>query len=338
MSVIDHKCPGCGSPLKFNPKGQNWTCKYCGGSFGLDKLIETKSVKDIKFDKKMSDVYNCPDCGASLITDKYTSATNCVYCGNVALLKSKLSNEFHPDKILPFKIDKNDVIEIFKNFQTKNIFMPKLFNNQNNIENITGVYVPFWLVDAKANAKYTLNAIQKKEWSVNNIEYLDVNKYELEREAILDFSNIPLDGSIKFNDDMMHSLEPFDFKELKDFNYAYLSGFLAEIYDSNADNRFDTIDEMIIFCIEQLLKEKEKNYDVVDFKDKNIDLQKYNVRYCLLPVWMVNVKYGGNNYLLAVNGQTGKMIGRVPINMKKVIFVFLITFIVIYSVFMVLAR
>lgn len=337
MGVLDHKCPSCGSPLKFNPKIQKWDCKYCNGEFTLEQLIKSNSVKEVNFNSKFSDVYNCPDCGASVVTDKYTSSTNCVYCGNVALIKAKLSNEFKPDKILPFKIDKNDVIDIFLKHQKKNPFMPKLFNKKENIEKITGIYVPFWLVNSKVNAKYEFLATLIREWSIRNKDYIDKSVFELKREAILEFNDIPLDGSVRFNDDMMHSLEPFDFKELKDFNYAYLSGFLAEIYDSKAEDKLKGIEDVIKFSTEELLKEKEKGYNSLAFKNKIIDVNMTSAKYALLPVWMVNVTYKNQKYLLAVNGQTGKMIGHVPLDFNKICLSFIIIAVVIYTFLMGLA-
>lgn len=333
MGVLDHKCPSCGSPLKFNPKDQNWTCNYCNSAFTLDNLIKSKSIKEVIFNNKFSDVYNCPDCGAAVVTDKYTSATSCVYCGNVALIKAKLSNEFKPDKILPFKIDKNDVIDIFQKYQKKNPFMPKLFNKKENIEKITGIYVPFWLINSRVNAKYELLATLIREWSVKNDNVVDKSVFELKREAILEFNDIPLDGSVRFNDDMMHSLEPFDFDELKDFNYAYLSGFLAEIYDSKPEEKLKEIEDVIKSSTEKLLKEREHGYNSLTFKNKHIDVNIATAKYALLPVWMVNVTYNNKKYLLAVNGQTGKMIGNVPLNMKKIILFFIVIALFLYLLF-----
>ena len=62
--------------------------------------------------------------------------------------------------------------------------------------------------------------------------------------------------------------------------------------------------------------------DVVGFagcniKQKNIRLERGKVKYALLPVYMLTTKYNGQNYLFAMNGQTGKFVGNLPVSRKK---------------------
>ena len=52
-------------------------------------------------------------------------------------------------------------------------------------------------------------------------------------------------------------------------------------------------------------------------KHKNIRLRRGKVKYALLPVWLLTTRWNGANYLFAMNGQTGKMVGNLPIDKGK---------------------
>ena len=48
-----------------------------------------------------------------------------------------------------------------------------------------------------------------------------------------------------------------------------------------------------------------------------ITLKRGKVHYALLPVWLLSTKWQGKNYLFAMNGQTGKLVGDLPTSAGK---------------------
>ena len=149
MKAVDHKCPNCNAVLKYNPKGKNWKCEYCGSSFTLEELEHNeKKFKETKVEEKEDtslDEYQCSNCGAKIVADQNTAATFCVYCKNTAILKSRLTSKFAPDKIIPFAKTKEDAINAFKAIGKGKRFMPDEFAVEKNINEIKGIYIPFWL-------------------------------------------------------------------------------------------------------------------------------------------------------------------------------------------------
>ena len=336
MRALDHKCPACGAVLKFNPKKQDWTCEYCDSSFSLEDLKKYEKDSDYTSNsEKPTDVYRCSDCGATLVADSHTSATHCVYCGNVALLKEKLTGKFAPKKVIPFKNTKEDVINSFIKLQKGRILMPKLFNDKKNIEKITGVYVPSWLFDVNTSGDILLSGNVISSWTSGDYRYTKTDVYELERRANAQYKNITLDGSSRFEDDYMHSIEPFEFGDLKDYNHAYLSGFLAEIYDKTAEERYKDAEILVSSTTERMVASKEIGFTGVSVKRNSMSVVKEAESYALLPVWMVNVKYKDKQYLFAVNGQTGKMIGNIPIDVKKAIILGVLVFALSFALLLV---
>ncbi len=324
MEVLDHKCPGCGAKLPFNPETQKWDCSYCGGSYTLEELnaFESKHKKEeVKAKDKKSnvdaDVYECPNCGAKIITDENTTATFCVYCGSTSIIKNKLVDEFRPNRIVPFKNTKEQAIEAFKKFKKGKIFAPKDFSVKENIEKITGVYIPFWIYDCHGHGSIDCSAKNISSWRSGDYRYTKTDTYSLRRTGDMEFEKVPVDGSTKFDDDTMDSVEPFNYNELVDFDMSYLSGFLSEKYDVDKEEAYKRANTRIENSVEDLLRGTTTGYNTVTVTNKDIDIKEKNSEYILLPVWMLNIKYKDKMYLFAMNGQTGKMVGNIPIDNKK---------------------
>ena len=340
-TVLDHKCPNCGSKLNFVPSSGKWECTHCDSSFTLEELKKYKnassednnaSVVEENVDKYEDyDVYNCPDCGAEIITDEQTTATFCVYCGNTAILKNKLSGEFSPSKIIPFKKEQKDAVEAFKNLTRGRPLVPKKFTDQNNIEKIRGIYIPFWFHNFKIEGELEFTGNTYKHWSSGNTDYTKTNVYNIEREGSVSFNSVPVDGSTRFQDDLMNTIQPYDYSELVPYNHAYLSGFLAERYDVEANNTRSKIENSVLNDSKNIFLNSASGYTCGPIKKNTLQTTEYKIEYVLLPVYMVNVKYLGKMYTFAMNGQTGEFIGNIPVDRKKA---FLIATIMLIGIFL----
>ena len=336
LKTINHKCPSCNANLKYNPKNKNWKCEYCGSVFTLKDLKKNEEKYDkTEVDKKKNkseemDEYFCQDCGAKIVASKNTSATFCVYCKNTAILKSRLTDKFSPSKIIPFSKTKEDAIEAFKKVGKGKILMPKEFTLPKNIEELTGIYIPFWLYTGKIKGKITGKGNKVRTWSTRDYIYTETKVYSIERNGEFKFNNIPVDGSVRFNDAIMNSIEPFDYKELFDFNASYWSGFLGEIYDVEANEaKKISIDRARETCYNDLCSTIAFSSFVPE--EKNSEVLEEKIDYVLLPVWMVNIKYNEKLYTFAMNGQTGKMIGDIPYDKKKAFLLWIIIFIISFT-------
>ncbi len=337
--ALDHKCPGCGSPLTYKPKLEKWKCDHCNSEYDLETLqkynnasSEENNKKEDKIDKKEENnkkeekqveddtvyiEYHCKDCGAKIIADENTAATFCVYCGNTAILKSKLSGKFAPSKIIPFKKTKEEAVEAFKKLHEGRPLMPRFFNNEKNIEKIKGVYIPFWLFNIKATGKMNIKATKVKNWVVGNTAYTQTDTYSVDREGEFIYNRIPVDGSTRFDDDIMNTIEPFDYNKLVDYNHAYLSGFLAEKYDVESETASADAKKRADSTTRDTILNSVKGYTTKVVTSSNINNEIIDTEYVLLPVWMVNVKYADKFYTFAMNAQTGEFVGNIPVDKKR---------------------
>lgn len=336
--VIDNQCPSCNAPLFFNATLGKFKCEYCDSEFTIEDLNK-KNVTS-KEEEPSTEVsenyvsYNCPDCGAQIIADEHTASTFCLYCGNAAILKNKLSGKFAPNSIILFKTEKERAIEAFKGLSKGRPLMPKTFNSEKNIEKITGLYVPFWLFDITVAGSVEANAEKVKTWTSGNTHYTKRDYYKLYRTGSMLYDRIPVDGSTRFNDDIMNTLEPFNYGKLVPYNHAYLSGYLSEKYDIESDKAIEDAKSRALSSGRDLFLENMRgNYSSKTISSNTLEATEKDHKYALLPVWMVNVKYKDKFYLFAMNGQTGEFVGDVPLDIKKTIIVglsiFAATFIIL---------
>lgn len=328
-NTMDQKCPNCRAPLKYSAKNKDWTCDYCGAHVTLEDIKKARNDKEkIQTKKKVSDGYTCKNCGAQIIVSENTSATSCVYCRSTALISDRLEEEFTPHKIIPFKKTKEEAISAFIKCGKKRIFTPKIFTNKKNIQEIQGIYIPFWLFDFDLTGKIDGTGTRVSSWTSGDYRYTKTDTYHFEREGTFPFLDIPVDGSKHFDDALMNSIEPFDYKDLVDFDGAYLSGFLSEKYDLTKDEVENIVIERAINTAVDELK-KTTAYVTTNVKNKNFTPVDLDSEYVLLPVWLLNIKYNGKVYPYAMNGQTGKMIGDLPISKKRVALFFIGTFLML---------
>lgn len=337
--VLDNKCPGCGAPIFFKPSIGKFKCDYCDGEYTAEQLKDMEEIN--KQQETVSDndyvTYNCPDCGAEIITEPNTAATFCLYCGNSSIIKNRLSGEFAPDKLIPFKMEKQKAIEAFKNLKKGRLLVPKTFTSEKNIEKITGLYIPFWLYEVNVNGTIKASGTKVKSWTSGNRRYTKTDYYKMERTGSMVYNRIPVDGSTRFSNDIMNSIEPFDYNSLVEYNHAYLSGFLAEKYDIDKENAFPDAKNRALNSTKEQMLNSMKGYTSKTITENGLKVDLQKCEYALLPVWMVNIKYKDKFYLFAMNGESGEFIGNIPLDKRKTVIVSIIVFIITFIISIVIS-
>lgn len=327
----EYKCPCCGGSIEFDAKTQNMKCPFCATQFDIKTLeeyaCETENDREsemnwntsagLEWDEKESaslDTYICKSCGGEIICEHTTAATACPYCSNPVILKENVSGTLKPDLVIPFKIDKNTAIETLRSYYGKKKLLPKVFSDKNRIKEVKGVYVPFWLYDANAEANIRYRATRVRTWADSNYYYTETSFWSVIRDGSLAFSKVPVDGSEKMQDELMESIEPFDYSDAVDFNTAYLSGFLADKYDVSSEESIKRANERIKKSTEDAFNSTVLGYATVIPEHTSIRLCDGHAKYALFPVWLLNTEYEGKTYTFAMNGQTGKTVGDLPLD------------------------
>ncbi len=324
------KCPSCNGALEYNPSHAKMECPYCGNTFAPKAVMQAPSrvqmqAKEPQIVYKTSDdaqetmeckVYTCTSCGGELMVNDVEVSTFCAYCGQPTVVFNRVSKELKPKYILPFTVPKEEAVRIIRNKFQSGYMVPNDIKNF-EVDRLCGIYVPYFLYNIYC---YDLQILETSDGGTYGGRHL--------REAQCEYRGIPVEASYHLNDNSSSLLGGFDFKQLKPFTPAYLSGFYADRYDINEQSAREatvkrvqkdfnskirgTVRGKVLRVLEQHPRQIIRNHD-----------------YVLLPVWFMTFRYKNEPYTILVNGQSGEMVGTVPFTKK----LFLVLFVCLSIIF-----
>lgn len=326
--TLGYRCPVCGGELKFDSETQKMLCIYCDNTFEVSELSKKDSELETQPEKVMKEweateqegmfVYHCSHCGGEIVGDDTLASTNCPFCDMPVVLKSQFRGDLRPEYIIPFKLKKEEAVKKLAEFCKGKKLLPDAFTKNNRIETIRGMYVPFWLFDCRTSSQNVYTGVKTKRWSDSSYNYVKTDYYELRRSGTIDFSKVPVDGSEKMKNDYTESIEPFNYNEMVDFQTAYMAGYIADRYDVSEEAAKEVATVRINNTTKDMMKRTaQPGYELVTETAVNMDCKYTNCSYVLLPVWMLSTQYNGEIFTFAMNGQTGKFIGKLPIDKGK---------------------
>ena len=307
IQIQVYKCPSCGGAVTFNANAGRLTCAWCGNAFD-EKDLEVKRTT------AAVEGYLCPECGAQLMQDDFIAAYTCPYCGNNEVAPHRFEGKFEPDYVIRFALSKREAIERYEADLATKRFLPDDFTSEARIISTQGTYVPFWLNSGVVDFDLTFRADYKKDSKSPS-----VYTYH-HRVGTYDYSRVPADGSERMADDMMDSIEPYDYTKLEPFSTGALPGFVAERYTVSVEQANARVDSRVAQSAINAAK------STVTYPHKRPVMYANHCRtfghrqpaeQALLPVWLLVIAYKGSKYLVGVNGQTGKVAVNLPIDERK---------------------
>ena len=356
-TLQEYKCPCCGGAIEFDSSLQKMKCPYCDTEFDMETLASYDAgLKDEQDSMEWETSaggewqegeanglrsYICRSCGGEIVGDANTAATSCPFCGNPVVMMGQFSGALRPDFVIPFKLDKNAAKAGLQKHLTGKRLLPKIFKDQNHIDEIKGVYVPFWLFDTDADARVRYRTTKLRCWSDSEYNYTETSHFLVHRGGSVGFEHVPVDGSSRMADDLMESIEPYDFSDAVGFQTAYLAGYFADKYDVGADESIERANERVKKSAEEAFASTVEGYDTVTAESSSVQLHGGKAKYALYPVWILNTTWKGQKYTFAMNGQTGKIVGELPVSnsrsAKWFVIIFCISFVIVMIVLALLA-
>ena len=303
---MNFQCKNCGGNMIFAPARQKMYCPYCEGE-DTERAVGSDSLTV------------CASCGAEVDPGEFKSSDKCPYCGNYLIFDKRVSDNYKPDSIIPFKLDKDMAVDTLDKEFKNRLFAPITFLSEKTLEEMKGAYVPFFLYDFFADSEFRGEGTKVRTWRSGNYDYTETSYYDVERRMEAIFDNVPADASVEMNDDTMDLMEPYDYNDLINFDPKYLSGFFGEIYNDTSDAFVARARKKASDSAERIMKSSIGGYNSLTASVDRTTLTDQKVDYVLFPVWIYKYRYAGKDYNFYVNGQTGKVIGKTPVSKLKVL-------------------
>ena len=328
MPTDEFKCPNCAGAITFDGSTQMMRCPYCDSEFDVEAYTQLHGEVDApeapvtwaedehttwsEEEQKYIAIYSCQSCGGEIVGEKTMGATSCPFCGNPTIVSANFAGKYKPDYVVPFAVTAGEAKAALAKFYRGKPLLSKDFASANRIEEVRGIYVPFWLFSSDVDGTIKYRATKVRTWSDSQFDYTETSHFAVVRTGEIAFDNVPVDGSLYMPDALMESIEPYDYKSKTPFTAAFLAGYLADKYDVTQEQCQPRANQRITTSTEQAFRSTVTGYTTVTQSKRNLTLQQSKVSYAFMPVWLLNTTWKGKKYTFAMNGQTGKFVGDLP--------------------------
>lgn len=317
------KCKNCGGSMIFSPAEQVLKCIQCGSSiaFESDKKPTKKLFDKIEEEKqtwdKESFLVRCQNCGAKEVVNSKNIAHKCSFCGSSKVTNTDETIGVKPGAIIPFNITQQSATINFTKWLKKKWFTPNDLKKTAKINDFGGVYTPTWDYDTNTTTLYN-GILERRQTRVVNqktqIVYVPVH---VNGTISNNFRDLLMPVGQKIGRNMFSKLEPFKMNTLKIYDTNYLAGFVANHYSVNATEAWKSTTQVIKSIVTSNIVRKH-GADRVRHLNMFTSYSNTKYLYTLLPIWVCNYYYKQKLFNFFINGNTGKVAGKVPRSIFKI--------------------
>ncbi|MGB1216745.1 MAG: hypothetical protein ACPG5P_02655 [Saprospiraceae bacterium] len=346
----NYPCPGCGGRLAYSAEKQKVNCEYCGYTEEVDsandmlvehpleefmenaprEIVETLSKK----------VFDCQSCGSKFAVESDKIKVRCGFCGSDSVNLEAYDHQYiKPAGIVPFKVAQAKAESQFKKWIKRGWFHPNKLKRMAIIEDLHGIYIPFWTYDAQTYSQWhgqagfhyyeTERTYVNGKWESRQVQR---TRWE-SRSGSLDhfFDDVLISGSHGLNQQSIQRVYPYRLEEVVNYDPKLMLGWESEIYDVEVDEGYEMADRVMDqrlrgMCSSQLGGDTQRGLKV------DTEKRYKTFKHIVLPLWISSYRYRNKVYHFTVNGQTGKVAGKKPISPFKVAFVVAMVILVILAV------
>lgn len=333
MEETDKKCPSCGGVMDFDPKTGGLTCPYCGHTEEISSdntISESAEELDLESAEHQGNcdwgaakkTVICKACGGESVYDALEIASECPFCGSNQVMEASDQKTMAPGGVVPFQVTDEQASELFKGWIKKKWFCPKLAKESARAKHFKGVYLPYWTFDADTQSEYKAEyGKDRTKKKVDGTEEIVTSWYFTSGTYQKSFDDELICASGKHNQSMLQGLEPYRTDKNKAYKPEYVAGFTAERYALGIKDAWEMAKKSMNYKVKENIEKEITRKEHAD-RVRNLKVhtlfQHMTYKYLLLPVWISSYKYKDKIYQFMVNGQTGKVSGKIPLSVPKI--------------------
>lgn len=265
---------------------------------------------------------SCQSCGASITLEATARTARCPYCDSPSVVDRPATMD-RPDPVfvVGFAIDRNQAARLMREFIGGKKLAPRGLKRK-AAERVTGVYLPTYLYSATSATTYS--ATIGEDYFTTEVSRDSKGRTRVRRKRKTEFCGIKgphaayvgdvvVTASQGIPNDELAAIEPYDLGELRRYTPAVVSGWNSEEPTLSREECLHHARRESTAKVRTLLSRfmPGDSYrglqDTTELHDESLDL-------VLFPVWVFAIRYNENKppVRLLVNGQTGKVGGKIP--------------------------
>jgi DNA-directed RNA polymerase subunit RPC12/RpoP len=347
-------CGQCGAELEFKPGTTVLKCQYCGHSqtieikagaavieYDLNDAISRYLGNAGHMQQQGNRNVKCGDCGAEVMVAAGSQTARCDYCGGKSIIEEELpAGVLQPESLLPFTFDSASAVERFRKWLKGGegffgrlwvkLIRPGELQQRANVQDLHGIYVPFWTYDSNSHSNWTAQAgyhyyvtehytdsqgkrqsrqVQKTRWVWTSGHRRDF------------FNDWLVCASAQYYQPrlsaLMKKIEPFPTQGLTPYDSKYLAGFRAERYSVDLKAGWEHAREGMQAELYSRCG-RDVPGDTHRFLEVRTTYFGQSFKHVLLPVFTMGYQFKDKPYNVLVNGCTGEVQGEAPLSWVKV--------------------
>jgi len=317
-----YKCESCGGNLFFDVDSRALKCGYCGSGKAIvdDSVANLKRPysKDLVYleDKDAVHIYECNSCHTTISTCSDVVVPRCVSCGDKDL-KEIQAKGVRPDAIIPFKVSKNSATEIFKKWLKSRKFAPNNLKKMAKLQKISGFYTPVYSFDLVANTSYS--AVGVNEWKDKDGETHE-SRWPVSGDDVTPYVGHLVSANSGVSGLTLNKFGGYIADGAVEYKSEYMLGFNGTGTQVDVHQGYSVLNHEIAEMEKNRVRsELRRKYDDVDFLKTDTTLSNVFNCYYYAPIWANHYKYKGKDYHCYINGQTGKVYGKSPKSVWKIL-------------------
>ncbi|NYE38098.1 Zn finger protein HypA/HybF involved in hydrogenase expression [Nocardioides cavernae] len=348
-----NRCPKCGSTdVQLRASTGMLVCLFCrhqwqedrveeefGLGVGIEELDGTViagGAGTIAADVADQVTLTCGGCGAEVVVDTaHAMNARCHWCRHTLNINQQTPNGAVPDAVLPFRLTHAEAVERIREFASKRrLFAHPRFKKEFVPENVLGVYLPYLVIDARAETTYVgKGEVQTRRWTEksgdNTVTYYAADVYQVQRSVGLTVDDLTIEGAADRRDfdgsttnNIINTILPFDTKNAVKWNSSYLVGFTSEKRDLDVDDLHPVMEEQLLSIGRSQVEGSLGQFDRgVRWEAEQVDVGGSRWVSMYLPVWLYSYYQENTQTLhyIAVNARTGETMGSVPVSQWRLI-------------------
>ncbi len=352
-----NRCPKCGSTdVRLRASTGMLVCLFCRNEWhearveeefglgeGIDELEGTviaTGAADIQADAADMLTFKCEACGAEVVVDTaHALNARCHWCRHTLNVNQQIPNGAVPDAVLPFRLTKEEAVEKIREFaSSRRLFAHRRFKKEFVPENVLGVYLPYLVIDARAESQYWgRGEVETRRWTETTgsgdnkrtTTYYAADVYQVTRQVSFTVDDLTVEGSSERaqfgtsnTNNIVNTILPFDTKNAVKWNASYLVGFTSEKRDLNVEAVQPVLEDQLLSIGRSQVHGSLGRFDRgVRWEQEKVDVGGSRWVSMYLPVWLYSYQQESNGLLhyIAVNARTGETMGSIPVSQPKLL-------------------
>jgi DNA-directed RNA polymerase subunit RPC12/RpoP len=326
--------------MVFDVAAAGLKCKYCKHPMPVPVPAGAQGAREIPLREGYQRAprglgvatisFQCRECGATVSTAPNERTVQCTYCASHSVVQTPPDpNLIQPESLIPFRVAKDRAVESFKGWLGGLWFRPSNLKSMAQLEQIFGVYVPYWTFDADVRSEWRA----ERGWYYYETE----TYYETENGQTVaktrevrhtrwepawgqrqdHYDDVLVCASKGLHEQLANSFATFDTQHLLAYAPGYLAGWRAESYAIDLPSAWTKAQSKI-----ESSQQSKCHGDVGGDEVRGLVVQNQyaneTFKHVLLPVYVAAYRYNNKPYRFLVNGQTGEVRGEAPYSWVKI--------------------